>query len=70
MALFHYGDNCGLWISAKSVPFCLWPGNRISAAPARLLNLSQPALTKRMRRLEEDLGGPLLVRGRHGAQLI
>ena len=36
---------------------------------ARLLNLSQPALTKQIRRLEEDLGGPLLVRGRHGAQL-
>ena len=36
---------------------------------ARLLNLSQPALTKQIRRLEEDLGGPLLVRGRHGARL-
>jgi len=36
---------------------------------ARLLNLSQPALTKQIRRLEEDLGGALLVRSRHGAQL-
>ncbi len=36
---------------------------------ARLLNLSQPALTKQIRRLEEDLEGPLLVRSRHGAQL-
>ena len=36
---------------------------------AGLLNLSQPALTKQIRRLEEDLGGPLLVRGGHGAQL-
>lgn len=36
---------------------------------ARLLNLSQPALTKQIRRLEEDLGGPLLIRGRHGARL-
>lgn len=34
-----------------------------------MLNLSQPALTKQIRRLEEDLGGPLLVRNRHGAQL-
>lgn len=36
---------------------------------ARLLNLSQPALTKQIRRLEEDLGGVLLVRNRHGTQL-
>lgn len=36
---------------------------------ARLLNFSQPALTKQIRRLEEDLGGALLVRNRHGAQL-
>jgi DNA-binding transcriptional LysR family regulator len=36
---------------------------------ARLLNLSQPALTKQIRRLEGDLGGALLVRGPHGAQL-
>jgi DNA-binding transcriptional LysR family regulator len=36
---------------------------------ARLLHLSQPALTKQIRRLEADLGGSLLTRGRHGAQL-
>src|SRR5262245_60909299 len=36
---------------------------------ARLLNLSQPALTKQIRRLEEDLGGALFVRSRHGTQL-
>lgn len=36
---------------------------------ARLLNLSQPALTKQIRRLEDELGGVLLVRGPHGAQL-
>ena len=36
---------------------------------ARLLHLSQPALTKQIRRLEGDLGGELLVRNRHGAQL-
>ncbi len=36
---------------------------------ARLLNLSQPALTKQMRRLEDELGGLLFLRGRHGTQL-
>ena len=36
---------------------------------ARRLNLSQPALTKQICRLEEALGGALLVRSRHGAQL-
>jgi DNA-binding transcriptional LysR family regulator len=36
---------------------------------ARGLHLSQPALTKQMRQLEEEVGGPLFVRGRHGAQL-
>lgn len=36
---------------------------------AHLLNLSQPALTKQIRRLEEELGGALLIRGRHGTQL-
>jgi len=36
---------------------------------ARLLNLSQPALTKQIHRLEAELGGALLVRGKHGAQL-
>jgi DNA-binding transcriptional LysR family regulator len=36
---------------------------------ARALHVSQPALTKQMRQLEDELGGPLFVRGRHGAQL-
>jgi DNA-binding transcriptional LysR family regulator len=36
---------------------------------ARVLNLSQPALSKQILRLEEELGGSLLSRGRHGAQL-
>jgi DNA-binding transcriptional LysR family regulator len=36
---------------------------------ARLLHLSQPALSKQIRRLEEELGGPLFTRGRTGAQL-
>lgn len=36
---------------------------------AHLLHLSQPALTKQIRRLEEEVGGALLARGRHGAQL-
>lgn len=36
---------------------------------ARLLHLSQPALTKQIQRLEEEVGGELLLRGRHGARL-
>src|SRR6478609_4095131 len=36
---------------------------------AQLLNLTQPALTKQIRRLEEELGGELFIRGRHGTQL-
>jgi DNA-binding transcriptional LysR family regulator len=36
---------------------------------ARALHLSQPALTKQVRQLEDEVGGPLFVRGRHGAQL-
>jgi DNA-binding transcriptional LysR family regulator len=36
---------------------------------ARLLNLSQPALTKQILRLEDELGGALLTRSRHGTQL-
>jgi DNA-binding transcriptional LysR family regulator len=36
---------------------------------ARLLNLSQPALTKQIHRLEEELGGSLLTRSRHGTRL-
>ena len=36
---------------------------------ARLLHLSQPALSKQIRQLEEEIGAPLLDRGRHGAEL-
>jgi DNA-binding transcriptional LysR family regulator len=36
---------------------------------SRALHLSQPALTKQMHQLEDEIGGPLFVRGRHGAQL-
>ncbi|MCW1925610.1 LysR family transcriptional regulator [Luteolibacter arcticus] len=36
---------------------------------ARLLNLSQPALTKQIRRMEDELGAPLFERGRHGTTL-
>jgi DNA-binding transcriptional LysR family regulator len=36
---------------------------------ARLLNLSQPALTKQIRRVEEDLGCLLFQRGKHGTKL-
>lgn len=36
---------------------------------ARALHVSQPALTKQVHQLEEEVGGPLFVRGRHGAQL-
>jgi len=36
---------------------------------ARSLHLSQPALTKQVQQLEEEVGAPLFVRGRHGAQL-
>jgi DNA-binding transcriptional LysR family regulator len=36
---------------------------------AQVLHLSQPALTKQIRRLEDALGGRLLERGKHGAKL-
>jgi DNA-binding transcriptional LysR family regulator len=38
-------------------------------AAAKRAHLSQPALTASIRRLEDDVGGRLLVRGRHGAEL-
>jgi DNA-binding transcriptional LysR family regulator len=34
-----------------------------------MLHMSQPALSRQISRLEEQLGGPLFVRGRHGARL-
>lgn len=36
---------------------------------ASLLHLSQPALTKQIRRMEDELGSPLFERGRHGTAL-
>lgn len=36
---------------------------------ARLLNLSQPALSKQIQLLEDSLGGALLQRGKHGTKL-
>lgn len=36
---------------------------------SRLLNLSQPALTKQIHRMEEDLGGRLFDRGTQGTEL-
>ena len=36
---------------------------------ARLLNVSQPALTKRIRQLESEIGGQLFRRGRNGTRL-
>lgn len=36
---------------------------------SRALHLSQPALTKQVAQLEEEVGAPLFVRGRHGATL-
>lgn len=36
---------------------------------SRLLNLSQPALTKQIRKLEDELGSPLFERGRSGTRL-
>ncbi|GAT31617.1 DNA-binding transcriptional regulator, LysR family [Terrimicrobium sacchariphilum] len=36
---------------------------------ARLLHLTQPALSRQIHKLEEELGGELLTRGRHGARL-
>lgn len=36
---------------------------------ASVLNLSQPALTKQIRKIETELGAPLFDRGKHGTQL-
>src|SRR5205823_14471328 len=39
------------------------------ARAAARLHVSQPALSKRIRNLEEKIGGPLLVRNRRGVAL-
>ncbi len=36
---------------------------------SELLHLSQPALTKQIRKLEDELGSPLFERSRHGSRL-
>lgn len=36
---------------------------------AEILHVSQPALSKQIRRLEDRLGGPLLIRRSHGLHL-
>jgi DNA-binding transcriptional LysR family regulator len=38
-------------------------------AASQALHMSQPALTKQIKRLEEDLGGTLFRRSRHGTEL-
>jgi DNA-binding transcriptional LysR family regulator len=38
-------------------------------AASQELHMSQPALTKQIKRLEEDLGAPLFRRNRHGTEL-
>jgi len=49
--------------------FVLLAGQLNFSRASRLLNLSQPALTKQIRRLEEDLGGRLFERGKQGTKL-
>ncbi|GAA5123113.1 LysR family transcriptional regulator [Luteolibacter yonseiensis] len=49
--------------------FVLLAGQLNFGKASRLLNLSQPALTKQIRRMEEDLGGRLFVRGKQGTAL-
>ena len=49
--------------------FIILAGHLHFGRAAQVLHLSQPALTKQIRRLEESLGGRLLERGRHGTKL-
>lgn len=49
--------------------FVLLAGQLHFGRAAGLLNLSQPALTKQIRRMEEDLGGRLFDRGKQGTEL-
>ena len=48
--------------SPISTPSSRSPRRCTSAAPRTALHVSQPALSKRIRKLEERIGGPLLVR--------
>jgi DNA-binding transcriptional LysR family regulator len=49
--------------------FIVLAGHLHFARASQVLHLSQPALTKQIRRLEDDLGGRLLERGKHGTKL-
>ncbi|WP_367871508.1 LysR substrate-binding domain-containing protein [Luteolibacter sp. Populi] len=49
--------------------FVLLAGQLHFGRAASLLHLSQPALTKQIRRMEGELGSPLFERGRHGTAL-
>jgi len=49
--------------------FAILAGHLHFGRAAQALHLSQPALTKQMRRLEETLGGRLFERGVHGTNL-
>ncbi|HEV2694686.1 MAG TPA: LysR substrate-binding domain-containing protein [Verrucomicrobiae bacterium] len=49
--------------------FVILAGHLHFGRAAQVLHVSQPALTKQIRRLEESLGGRLLERGKHGTKL-
>src|SRR5678816_714923 len=49
--------------------FTILSGHLHFGRAADALHLSQPALTKQMRRLEEALGGKLFERDKHGTRL-
>ncbi len=49
--------------------FVILAGHLHFGRAAQARHLSQPALTKQIRRLEEALGGELLARGKHGTRL-
>ncbi|HVY68937.1 MAG TPA: LysR family transcriptional regulator [Verrucomicrobiae bacterium] len=49
--------------------FVVLAGHLHFGRAAQVLHLSQPALTKQIRRLEESLGGRLLERDKHGTKL-
>jgi DNA-binding transcriptional LysR family regulator len=49
--------------------FVVLAGHLHFGRAAQVLHVSQPALTKQIRRLEESLGGSLLERGKHATKL-